>query len=73
MMYNVIRPFKDINGSFLRPGDMVECDYNRAAILRRNGLIGQVAEKQKPSIPEMNNVETTEQKPYKRQYRKRAK
>jgi hypothetical protein len=74
MMYNVIRPFKDINGSFLRPGDMIECDYNRAAILKRNGLIsGQVAVSNKPSIPEVKTVETSEKKYVKRQYGKKAK
>lgn len=72
-MYNVIRPFKDINGSFLRPGDMIDCDYNRAAILRRNGLIGQVAEMKKPVIPEISKLETAEEKPVKRHYRKRVK
>ena len=73
MMYNVIRPFINIDGSYLQPGDFIICDFNRAAVLRRNGLIGQVADSVKSSIPEVNNVETAEKKPVKRQYRKRQK
>jgi hypothetical protein len=71
MMYNVIRPFVNIDGSFLRQGDYIECDYNRAAVLRRNGLIGQVADKVLPSFPEVVRHETADEKPIKRKYRKK--
>lgn len=73
-VYIVTRPFKDYNGAFLREGDTVTCDYNRAAILRANGLIGQCIElsvKQQPDIAEKKVVETATKKPVKRQYRKR--
>lgn len=72
MYYSVIKPFKNLDGSFLQIGDKIDCDFHRAAILRRNGLIGNIAES-KPGInPEMNKpIETAEEKPTKRKYRKR--
>lgn len=72
MIYQVIRQFINIDGSHLRVGDTIECDLKRARVLQRNGLIGLTAEK-KLSIPEKSFVETTEEKPAKRQYRKRNK
>lgn len=39
MQYLVIKPFQDITG-FKQTGDHVELDDNRAAKLRRMGLIG---------------------------------
>lgn len=73
MRYVVRKNFLNIDGSFLRPGDVVECDLKRARLLMRNGLIGQTAEQNKPIIPEIRKVETAEEKPLKRKYRKRTK
>ena len=72
MYYVVIKPFKNIDGSFLQIGDKVECTFHRAAILRRNGLIGNIAESSPRLIPENEmDMETAEEKPIKRKYRKR--
>lgn len=73
MQYITRKPFLNIDGSFLRPGDVLECESKRARILMRNGLIGSIAESDKPSIPERNKIETAEEKPGKRKYRKRDK
>lgn len=77
MLYVVRKSFLNIDGAFLRPGDVVECDIKRARVLMRNGLIGRTAEQNKPMIPENagfgSRVETAEEKPQKRKYRKRMK
>ena len=73
MLYVVRKSFLNIDGAFLRPGDVVECDIKRARVLMRNGLIGQTAEQNKPMIPENKKLETAEDKPQKRKYRKREK
>lgn len=75
MYYSVLKPFINIDGSFLNIGDKIFCDFKRAAILRRNGLIGNVAESVMGTNPENknNNIETAEEKPVKRKYRKRIK
>lgn len=71
MYYTVIKPFKNLDGSFLQIGDKIECDFQRAAVLRRNGLIGNIAESIPHSIPEKDCIENAEEKPAKRKYRKR--
>ena len=71
MLFTVIRPFKNIDGAFLKVGDTIECDLKRAAVLRRNGMIGNIADKPSGSVPEKKKVETAEEKPVKRHYRKR--
>ena len=71
MFYLVIKPFRNLDGSFLQIGDKIDCDFHRAAVLRRNGLIGNIAESKLGSIPENNIIETAEEKPTKRKYRKR--
>lgn len=71
MYYTVIKPFKNLDGSFLQIGDKIDCDFHRAAVLRRNGLIGNIAEAKPGNIPEKSIVETAEEKPVKRKYRKR--
>lgn len=40
--YIVIHPFNNIDGAYLRPGDTIMLDNNRAAKLRRYGKIGGV-------------------------------
>jgi hypothetical protein len=40
MEYKVIKPFRDIDGSFKMMGDSVKADDQRAAKLRRHGVIG---------------------------------
>lgn len=71
MLYTVIRQFINIDGSYLRQGDNIECDDNRAKILKRNGLIGLTANKKDFDFPEKIKFENTEEKPVKRHYRKR--
>lgn len=45
MKYKVTKPFKDIDGKVKMPGTKLELDNDRAAKLRRYGLIGMVREK----------------------------
>ena len=71
MLYTVIRPFKNLDGSFLQVGDKIECENSRALVLRRNGLIGHIAEKKLFVRPENPPKETAVEKPVKRHYRKR--
>lgn len=73
MIYQVIRQFINIDGSHLRTGDTIECDDARAKVLKRNGLIGLTAEKPPTPVPEARKVETAEEKPVKRHYRKKSK
>lgn len=73
MYYMVIRPFKNIDGSFLNIGDKIECDTVRALVLRRNGLIGNIAEDKPKETPENKQpkIETAIKKTGKRTYRKK--
>lgn len=74
MFYKVIRQFVNIDGSFLRPGDTINCDEKRAFQLLKNGLIGHTADQKHFQTPKnLNIVENAEQKPVKRHYRKRVK
>ena len=43
MQFKVVRPFRDLDGIVKAPGCTLEIDFGRASMLRRLGLIGQVA------------------------------
>ena len=64
MKYTVVKPFKNIDGSFLKPGDTIEADNGRAAALRANGLIGSLTvnpqEMARLPVPETASVEPPE-------------
>ena len=43
MKFKVVRPFRDLDGIVKVPGCTLEIEFGRASMLRRLGLIGQVA------------------------------
>ena len=43
MQFKVVRPFRDLDGIVKAPGCTLEIESGRASMLRRLGLIGQVA------------------------------
>lgn len=73
MKYNVIKPFKNIDGKFLRVNDCFECNKFQAIPLLRNRMIGNYSEKaiNNYQVPEVVIAETTEEIKPKRKYRKR--
>lgn len=74
MKFRVLKPFRNIDGSFLTVNDYIECDMNRARLLKSNGMIGGLITENKIKIfPKRNEVEkeNTVIKTHKRQYRKR--
>jgi hypothetical protein len=75
MRYRVLKQFKNIDGSFLRPNDSIECTTERARILINNGIIGGIIETVAVSLPVRNPVqrEIAIERPHKRKYRKRLK
>lgn len=75
MRYRVLKPFINIDGSYLRINDSIVCDKNRARILVNNGMIGgrvETAEKSFPFREEIQKEKAIEV-PVKRKYRKRKK
>lgn len=75
MRYRVLKPFINIDGSYLRTNDSIVCDKNRARILINNGMLGgrvETAEKVLPVREEISKEKAIEI-PVKRKYRKRNK
>ena len=52
MKFEVVRPFRDLDGIVKAPGCTLEIEFGRASMLRRLGLIGQVA----PVMPRQKPV-----------------
>jgi len=52
MNFRVIKPFRDLDGIVKMPGCTLEIEFGRASMLRRLGLIGQVA----PVMPQKKAV-----------------
>ena len=52
MKFKVVRPFRDLDGIVKAPGCTLEIEFGRASMLRRLGLIGQVA----PVMPQKTPV-----------------
>lgn len=73
MEYRVIKPFKNIDGSFLRVNDTVSCDKDRAMVLIKNKMIGAVVETSSVSYPVRKIIimeNATDKTPKKRRRRK---
>lgn len=75
MRYRVLKPFINIDGSYLRINDSIVCDKNRARILTNNGMIGGRIETAEKPLPVRDDIpkETATEIPVKRKYRKRKK
>lgn len=76
MKFNVLKPFKNYDGSFLKTNDVIDCDENQAKALIRNRMIGNYQEKaieKKVEIPEKDYNEKTIEFTPKRKYRKHKK
>lgn len=71
--YRVLKPFKNIDGAFLRVNDAICCTPERASLLYKNGMIGGIVENAMVDYPirKQDLEKAIDQKP--KQKRKRRK
>jgi len=62
MNFRVIRPFRDLDGVVKTPGCTLEIEFGRASMLRRLGLIGQVALERAVIVPKKKAVPVEHEK-----------